>query len=81
MAIPKLLHKRLISFSTLSGDTRFSIYTGPAHPDLLRVKLLICEATYLEDTPRMAENAERYGHVWWSLFARRFFVRLVVFFP
>ncbi|VDD78778.1 unnamed protein product [Mesocestoides corti] len=46
-----------------TGDTRFSIFTGPAHPDLLRVKLLISEATYLDDSPRLTENAQKYGHV------------------
>lgn len=47
----------------VSGDTRFTIFTEPAHRDILRVRLLISEATYLEDSLRIKKNAEKYGHI------------------
>ncbi|KAL5107083.1 Receptor-type tyrosine-protein phosphatase C [Taenia crassiceps] len=46
-----------------TGDTRFTIFTEPAHRDILRVKLLISEATYLDDNLRIKNNAEKYGHI------------------
>uniref|UniRef100_A0A915EYF6 Metallo-beta-lactamase domain-containing protein n=1 Tax=Echinococcus canadensis TaxID=519352 RepID=A0A915EYF6_9CEST len=45
-----------------TGDTRFTIFTQPAHRDILRVRLLISEVTYLDENLRMKENAEKYGH-------------------
>ncbi|VDK39391.1 unnamed protein product [Taenia asiatica] len=45
-----------------TGDTRFTIFTEPAHRDILRVRLLISEATYLDDSVRIKKNAEKYGH-------------------
>lgn len=46
-----------------SGDTNFSIFTEPAHQDLLGVKLLISESTYLDDSSLMRQNARKYGHI------------------
>ncbi|VDM32644.1 unnamed protein product [Hydatigera taeniaeformis] len=45
-----------------TGDTRFTIFTEPVHRDILRVRLLISEATYLDGSVRMKKSAEKYGH-------------------
>ncbi|KAL3320049.1 hypothetical protein Ciccas_001267 [Cichlidogyrus casuarinus] len=46
-----------------TGDTRFSIFATPAHPDLLRVQLLITEATYLDKRESNYERCDMYGHI------------------
>ncbi|VDL58547.1 unnamed protein product [Hymenolepis diminuta] len=53
----------LIPEIAYTGDTRFTIYTLPAHPKLLQVKLLISESTYLEDSKRSREYSQKYGHI------------------
>ncbi|KAM3177580.1 hypothetical protein ACTXT7_004280 [Hymenolepis weldensis] len=53
-----------------TGDTRFTIYTLPAHPKLLQVKLLISESTYLEDNKRSREYSQKYGHICITDFAK-----------
>lgn len=57
------------SVLNILGDTRFTIYTSPAHPQLLHVKLLISEATYL-DVEKSAGMAEKWGHICIGDFAR-----------
>uniref|UniRef100_A0A0B7BI90 Uncharacterized protein n=1 Tax=Arion vulgaris TaxID=1028688 RepID=A0A0B7BI90_9EUPU len=46
------------------GDTVFDIFTNPPNPDLLKVKLLITEATYLDDHigKNMIQKAKDFGH-------------------
>ncbi|CAG5133178.1 unnamed protein product [Candidula unifasciata] len=46
------------------GDTVFDIFTNPPTPDLLKVKLLITEATYLDDHigKNMVQKARDFGH-------------------
>ncbi len=41
------MHVNLICFS-ITGDTTFDVFTAPADSDLLKVKLLITEATYID---------------------------------
>jgi ribonuclease Z len=46
------------------GDTVFDIFLNPPTPDLLKVKLLITEATYLDDHigKNMIQKAKGFGH-------------------
>ncbi|BFZ18505.1 hypothetical protein BsWGS_21544 [Bradybaena similaris] len=46
------------------GDTIFDIFTNPPNPDILKVKLLITEATYLDDHigKNMVQKARDFGH-------------------
>ncbi|RUS79235.1 hypothetical protein EGW08_013020, partial [Elysia chlorotica] len=48
-----------------TGDTVFDVFTNPSNPDLLRVKLLITEATFLDDDigKNMFKKAREYGHI------------------
>uniref|UniRef100_A0A1I8F7R7 Lactamase_B domain-containing protein n=1 Tax=Macrostomum lignano TaxID=282301 RepID=A0A1I8F7R7_9PLAT len=42
-----------------TGDTRFTVLACPPEPDLLKVRLLVCELTYVEGP---TDTAEKYGH-------------------
>nr|CDS28524.1 nuclear ribonuclease Z [Hymenolepis microstoma] len=53
----------LIPEIAYTGDTRFTIFSLPAHPKLLQVKLLITESTYLDGNNRSRENSQKYGHI------------------
>ncbi len=50
-----------------SGDTTFDVFTSPSNPDLLNVKVLITESTYIDDNVdkqgRMSlQKARDWGH-------------------
>ncbi|GFO07504.1 ribonuclease z [Plakobranchus ocellatus] len=47
-----------------TGDTVFEVFTSPPNPDLLKVKLLITEATFLDDDigKNMIQKARERGH-------------------
>ncbi|ELT99514.1 hypothetical protein CAPTEDRAFT_108450, partial [Capitella teleta] len=45
-----------------TGDTLPEIYDEPFTPDLLRVRLLITEATYIDDNPSAIPKAREWGH-------------------
>ncbi|GFR90457.1 ribonuclease Z [Elysia marginata] len=48
-----------------TGDTVFDVFTNPHNPDVLRVKLLITEATFLDDDlgKNMLKKAHEFGHI------------------
>ncbi len=37
------------TYILVTGDTTFEVFTSPSNPDLLKVKLLITESTYLDN--------------------------------
>ena len=49
----------------LPGDTLIDVFLQPPTPDLLRVKLLVMECTYLDQSPRkdMIKLARDRGHI------------------
>ena len=54
-------------YPSVLGDTTFEVFTSPPTPDLLKVKVLICEATYIDDDVdrhgrSSAERAQERGH-------------------
>ncbi len=58
-----LYHFRL----SVLGDTTFEVFISPPTPDLFKVKVLICEATYIDDDVdrhgrSSAERAQERGH-------------------
>ncbi|KAL7055410.1 hypothetical protein AAHC03_022775 [Spirometra sp. Aus1] len=55
--------KRTVPVVAFTGDTRFSIFDQPAHPDLLKVRLLVTEATYLDRPDKHMSNAQLHGHI------------------
>ncbi|VDN10681.1 unnamed protein product [Dibothriocephalus latus] len=55
--------KQTVPVVAFTGDTRFSIFTHLAHPDLLKVKLLIAEATYLDRPDKHLPSAQLHGHI------------------
>nr|VZI26241.1 unnamed protein product [Spirometra erinaceieuropaei] len=62
--------KRTVPAVAFTGDTRFSIFDQPAHPDLLKVRLLITEATYLDRPDKHMSNAQLHGHIHLLQYAR-----------
>lgn len=48
-----------------TGDTVFDVFTNPHNPDLLRVKILITEATFIDDDlgKNMFKKARDFGHI------------------
>uniref|UniRef100_A0A0V0JC76 Nuclear ribonuclease Z n=2 Tax=Schistocephalus solidus TaxID=70667 RepID=A0A0V0JC76_SCHSO len=55
--------KLTVPVVAFTGDTRFSIFDHLAHPDLLKVKLLIAEATYLDRPEKHLSAAQLHGHI------------------
>ncbi|XP_064613453.1 uncharacterized protein LOC135477220 [Liolophura sinensis] len=45
-----------------TGDTQFEIFLSPPNPDLLKVRLLIMETTYIDDSCSV-EKAKDRGHI------------------
>lgn len=49
-------------FCSISGDTTIDVFLNTKTPDLLRVKLLIMEATYIDNSDSVLK-AKEFGHI------------------
>lgn len=65
----RYLLRNLCGLNFLTGDTMIDVFKAPPTPDLLKVKLLITEATYIhcdkgkKDYESVIEKARKYGHI------------------